>query len=293
MKILVFFLSCFISLHCFASDKQPDKRHLYVEWRHWDSTIVLGELAGRKFKRKILIDCRIQELKSADVSKWLGEAGSEEVLLFFHAMWGQQASFQRKNLSSVEKILDDQPDNGIQTVITFIWHAGGVLYSRNWQRAFEKGEPLERLIGWICLHYTNKVNVLCHSMGTRLFEGALSTAIDHYGPGMSLGTVILFSPDLDAKADDPDFVRLCKSAKEVVVFMHRRDRFLLLSAWSLGRERMGRSGLGDTATVPTSPHISLIDMTDYVKGIQNHTHLNKRWVQQSIREVLTPQKFVQ
>jgi len=31
-------------------------------------------------------------------------------------------------------------------------------------------------------------------------------------------------------------------------------------------------------------------MTDYVKGIQNHTHLNKKWVQQRIREVLKPRK---
>ena len=135
MKILAFLLSCFLSVPCFSSGKQPNKRHLYVEWRHSDNAIVLGELAGRKFKRQTLLACPIKELKSADVSKWLGETGNEEVLLYFHAMWGQQANFQRKCLRSVEEILDNQPDNGIQTVISFIWHAGGMSYTHNWRRA--------------------------------------------------------------------------------------------------------------------------------------------------------------
>lgn len=264
-------------------------RHLFVEWQHWDSAIVLGELTGRKFKREILLTCPIQELKSADVSKWLGEVGHEEVLLFFHAMWGQQASFQRKNLRSLEKILDNQSGDGIQTVISFIWHAGGVSYPRNWQRASEKGEPLGELVSWIGGHYSNKVNVLCHSMGTRFFEGALRTAVERCGNNTLLGAVILFSPDLDAGVDDPDFLRLCQSSEEIVVFMHRRDRLLLLSGWALGRDRLGRSGpKGDTAAFSALSHLLVIDMTDHVQGFQNHTHLNKEWVQKRIREVLKP-----
>ncbi len=204
-------------------------------------------------------------------------------------MWGQQGNFQRKNLRSIEKILDNQPDDGIQTVISFIWHAGGLSYPRNWQRALAKGEYLGELIELISIHYNNKINVLCHSMGTRFFEGALRTTIQPDGESTLLGTVILFSPDLDASVDDPDFQRLCQSAEEVVVFMHRRDRLLKLSAWALGGERLGRSGpKGDSAAFSMLSDLIVIDMTDDVKGFQNHTHLNKKWVQQRIREVLTP-----
>jgi len=282
-------MSVFFSFPGYSSGKQPKMRHLFVEWRHNDSAIVLGMLAGQKFRREILLACPIKELKSADVSKWLGEVGNEEVLLYFHAMWGQQANFQRKNLRSIEKILDSQPDNGIQTVISFIWHAGGMSYPRNWQRAYEKGEPLGELIGLIGMHYCNKVNVLCHSMGSRFFEGTLRSTIGQYGKRTLLDKVILFSPDLDAGVDDPDFLRLCQSAEEVVVFIHRRDRLLKLSGWTLGRERLGRRGpQGDIAAVSTLSHLSVIDMTDHVQGIQNHTHLNKEWVQQRMRELLKP-----
>ena len=93
------------------------------------------------------------------------------------------------------------------------------MYRRNWQRAFEKGEPLGLFLRWICEHYRNKVNVLCHSMGNRLFEGTLRTAIEHNGKGTILRKLILFSPDLDTAVDDTDFIRLCESAEDVLIFM--------------------------------------------------------------------------
>lgn len=287
MRLFLFLLTCFFSFSYPSFGKQPEKRHLFVEWRHWDSTIVLGALEGKKFKQKILVTCAIQELESGDVYKWLGECGNGGVLLYFHAMWGQQATFQRKCLRSVEEILDNQPDTGIQTVISFIWHAGGVAYPLNWRQACEKGEPLGEIIGWIGVHYNDNVNVLCHSMGNRFFEGALRKISHQPAENTFFNTVILFSPDLDADVSDPDFLRLCQSADTVVVFIHRHDRLLMLSDWTLGRERLGRSGpKGDMAAFPAVSNLSVIDMTDHVQGLQNHTHLDKAWVQERMREVL-------
>ena len=165
------------------------------------------------------------------------------------------------------------------------------MYRRNWQRAFEKGEPLGLLVGWICERYGNKVNVLCHSMGNRLFEGAMRTAIEHNRKGTILRKLILFSPDLDTAVDDTDFIRLCKSAEDVMLFMHRNDRLLMLSSWSHGRERLGRGGAhGDLASFCASCHFLVVDMTDHVQGIHNHTHLHRDWVQQRIRVALTTQR---
>jgi hypothetical protein len=258
-----------------------------VQWRHWDGVIVLGELTGRKFKPKILLTRPVHELTSADISKWLGETRHEKVLLYFHAMWGQQANFHRSTLHSIEQILGNQPNDGIQTVISFIWYAGGLVYPHNWQCAFEKGEPLGGLLEQIYAH-ESKVNVLCHSMGSRLFEGTLRSAIEHHEKSFMLGTVVLFSPDLDADVGDRDFLRLCQSAEQVVVFKHRRDRLLDISAWMLGRERLGRSGpQGDIAASITFSHLIVIDMTDNVHGLHNHTHLDKKWVQQRMAQELS------
>jgi esterase/lipase superfamily enzyme len=287
MKTLVFLLFCFFSLSGFCSASQPTKRHLFVQWRHWDGVIVLGELTGRKFKPKILLARPVEELRSADVSKWLGETRHEKVLLYFHAMWGQQGNFHRSTLRSIEQILSNQPNDGIQTVISFIWYAGGLLYPRNWEHAYQKGEPLGGLLELIYAH-ESKVNVLCHSMGSRLFEGTLHSAIEHHQNNFMLGTVLLFSADLDANVNDRDFLLLCQSAEKVVVFKHRRDRLLDISAWMLGRERLGRSGpQGDLAASYAFNRLLVIDMTDYVRGLHNHTHLDKKWVRQRMEEALS------
>jgi esterase/lipase superfamily enzyme len=124
-------------------------------------------------------------------------------------------------------------------------------------------------------------------MGNRFFEGTLRKTPQQPGEDTLFNTLILFSPDLDVTVTDPDFLRLCQSAKEVAVFIHRRDRLLMLSEWALGRERLGRSGpKGDITTFTALTHLSVIDMTDYVGGFQNHTHLDKGWVQERLREVL-------
>lgn len=277
---------CLFGFPQFLSGKHPEKRHLFVEWRHWDSTIVLGALEGRKFKRKTQFACALRELKPADVSNWLGEPGGG-VLLYFHAMWGQQPNFQRKCLRSVEAALRYQPDTGIQTVVSFIWHAGGVIYPLNWQKSSERGEPLASFIHWMAGHYRGRTNILCHSMGNRFFEGTLRKMPLPPDGDTLFNTVILFSPDLDAAADDPDFLRLCQSAQKVVVFVHRHDRLLLLSSWALGRERLGRSGpKGKVANWPEQGRLSVVDMTGRVRGLQNHTHLDKKWVQERMQEVL-------
>lgn len=259
---------------------------MFVEWQHWNNTIVLGKFIGASFKREILLACPIHELKHLHVSNWLGKSENGEVLLWFHAMWAQLSSFHRKSLRSIEKILHTQSDNGIQSVISFIWHAGGILYPHNWQRAFEKGEHLGRIVGLIGMHYNKKVNVLCHSMGSRVFEGTLRITTEHFAKS-TFDTVILFSPDLDDGMEDPDFQRVCQSAEKVVVFIHRRDRFLLLSDWAHRRRRLGRSGpKGNIQSNLMLSQLTVVDMTDHIWGIQNHTHLDKAWAQQRIREAL-------
>lgn len=100
-------------------------------------------------------------------------------------------------------------------------------------------------------------------------------------------TILLMSTVTVSTSGQTDSLGYILLFEDVVIFIHHRDRLLLLSSWALGRERLGRSGLkGDIAAFPQLSHISIIDMTGHVKGIQNHTHLNKVWVQQRIRELL-------
>ncbi|MCC6463183.1 MAG: alpha/beta hydrolase [Saprospiraceae bacterium] len=183
----------------------------------------------------------------------------------------------KKCLRSIERAA--KPDTKISTVIVVIWHAGGVQYVRNWERAAGKGEALGPLLEQIHAHFAGKVEVLCHSMGNQFFAGMLRGVS---GEGLVFPNIILFSPDLDVDAGSPDVGRLILAAGRLTIFIHQHDRILLLSSWCHGRKRLGRSGLEAAPAVS----VDIVDMTGHLRGLQNHTHLDKKWVQAYWRRLL-------
>lgn len=254
--------------------------HLYVEWHHKDSMVELGTYYGKKFKQMPKVVVPIRQLTPETIDLWLGNTVSDSnVLLYFHSMWGQEIHFHRRCLRGFEKITA----GASQTIISFVWHAGGLRYNRNWACAADKGEPLGPLIDRITQVYGDRIDVLCHSMGNRLFEGTLRTiAPENHKEGL-FQSVILFSADLDTPVEDADFELLRKTSGDIAVFVHCRDRILLLSSWLHGRNRLGRSG--PSGNIPAD--ITVFDMTKHARNIQNHTHLNKGWVQDQMKTVLT------
>jgi esterase/lipase superfamily enzyme len=283
-KILIY-----IALPSFLSAQDLAPRQLYVDWDHRAQRIELGSYTGKKFKRSPRIVCKMEQLESEDIAQWLGRPAPESgVLLYFHAMWGQEIHFHRKMLRSLGKICATSADSTApHAVISFIWRSGGILYERNWKRAAGKGEFLGALLTQISAAYKGKADVLCHSMGNRFFEGALRTAPEIPGQAALFETAVLFSADLDASVDDPDFERLRRMDRKTAIFQHRRDKLLLISSWIHGRKRLGRSGPTGTAEVL---NLSATDMTKHARGWINHTHLDKKWVQERVAAALFLQR---
>ncbi len=112
--------------------------YLFVEWRHWNNTIVLGHFSKNKQKRIAENTFLAGELNETIINNWLKNA-DDGALFAFHCMWGQQPWFHRKKyLSSFAEILAPGKNQKIKTVISFIWHAGGVFYKKNWIRLLQK-----------------------------------------------------------------------------------------------------------------------------------------------------------
>jgi hypothetical protein len=262
---------------CLAATKTSDtltKRFLFAEWRHKDSTIVLGRFSPSGKHRIAQFTMPLALLQKSDVEKWLGH-DRNGALLMLHCMWGQQEGFHlKKYLRSVDVILQNQPPGGIDTEISIVWHAGGPGYTRNWKRALAKGEPLAKLVGWMSEHYNGNFHALCHSMGARLFEGVVK-ALPAEQPAFK--TITFFSADISNNTSEAEFVRCQQVAGKLYVYLHQRDRFLLLSGWMRGGHRLGR-------TMPTINNCTVIDMTAHISGLQNHTHIDKLWVQLRLRE---------
>ncbi|MCK6693121.1 MAG: alpha/beta hydrolase, partial [Thermoanaerobaculia bacterium] len=177
----------------------PAQRFLFLEWKHDERLIILGEMHGAAFKKLELCAKTIETLLPSDLDMWLEQEQNGRALLFFHAMWGQERRFMRKTLKNINNGI--VPDTGFTTVITFIWHAGGIFYTQNWRKAAEKGEPLAPILSQINARFNGRVCVLCHSMGNRFFEGALRS---YAAQDFNFQKAILFSPDLHNESNDPD-----------------------------------------------------------------------------------------
>lgn len=253
-------------------------RRLYVDWHHRSNQIELGEYKDAKLRRRCQVRCPIEQLTEADLARWLGHPLPDaEALLYFHCLWGQQIHFHRKSLRSLGKVWPGRGDSS--AIISFVWHAGSPSYKRAWRHAAGKGEPLGPLATKIGRAYGGKVDVLCHSMGNRLFEGVVRKAGSPASDTL-FRRAVLFSADLDAKTMDPDLRRLRGAVRSVAVFQHRRDLLLLFSSWIHRCPRLGRSGpLG----VPEYRNMEVFDMSAHTRGLVNHTHLDKKWVQAQIR----------
>ena len=258
--------------------------YLFIEWRHWNNTVVLGRFSENKLKRIEETVCLLKDLDQQMLNKWLQDS-TRAALFSFHCMWGQQPWFHRlKYLSSFTKVLSTAGQSNIRTVISFIWHAGGINYKKNWNKAAGKGELLGELLAVINQYYKFKTYVFCHSMGSRFFEGILKTLPEQ---SSAFKAVILFSADLPAEINLPEFKRIQIVADTIIVFKHQKDKLLLISSLIFKGKRLGRSGPSPLNEIKK---MTVFDMTENVRGFQNHAHVNKKWPQKILIDFFNAHK---
>ncbi|RXK59154.1 alpha/beta hydrolase [Lacibacter luteus] len=267
--LLILATNFFFMAHAKDVEAKSKINFLFVEWRDKENLLLFGHFIDQS-KKVVEIRSSPEELNDLQLQKWL--KGDNAVLLF-HCMWGQQSFFHKvKYLKTFNEIFSPSAGKNY-TVISFLWHAGGLNYKQNWEQSFTKGSKLASVVQKINHYYAGNTSVLCHSMGARFFEGVLAGNI----AGPKFREVILFSSDISANTTDPDFVTITKSAKQVCVFKHQKDKMLLFSSLIHGNKRIGRTGLE-----AKQDGITVYDMTDHIHGFQNHAHINRRWVKEQL-----------
>lgn len=259
-----------------ATSTEKNITYLFIEWRHWNNTVVLGHFSSNRLKRIEEVVCDVDQLNEVMLRKWL--KNPEQAALFsFHCMWGQQPWFHGlKYLTPFSEVLSTAEQSNIRTVISFIWHAGGFNYKKNWNSAFEKGSAIGKSLAAINQYYNRNSFIFCHSMGSRFFEGALHSMSTDKN---LFKAVILFSADLPADIHQQEFRNIINSTDTVLLFKHQKDKPLLLSSKIFKCKRLGRSG---PFPLTEANKIMIYDMTGYVKGLQHHAHINKRWPKEKL-----------
>jgi hypothetical protein len=260
-----------------AKGKQTERKNkvefLFIEWKDKEGQLLLGHYES-KSKKIIDIACSPETLTGAQLQSWLK---GDKAILLFHCMWGQQSWFHKvKYLNTFDELFESSISNDV-VVISFLWHAGGINYKSNWNKSFDKGANLSGVLQKINQFYAGNTSVLCHSMGSRFFEGAVNDST--ISPVFQ--EVILFSSDISSSTADKAFMSIVKSAKQVRIFKHRKDKMLLLSSQIHGNKRIGRTG-----PEPGGANITVYDMTDHIRGFPNHAHINRRWAKEQLKKLL-------
>ena len=285
-KVTLLMLCLAFTLKTIASDssssnEQTAGRNLFIEWKSKDSTIILGYFNKNRLKRIPAYRCKLKDLTQVNIEKWLGETDDGSALLLFHCMWGQQATFHKKKyLIPLKESFDDSLSPGPQTEISFIWHAGGLNYLKNYEEASIKGEALTQVVSWISKHYNNKIHAFCHSMGSRFFEGVVRNRNESIN--FLFENIILFSADISNDVDDPDFLQCLGSSKNIYVYMHSKDKLLWVSSILNREQRLGRSGPNNTQPIDK---LYVVDITGHAGGFINHTHTTNAWVKSNLRSI--------
>jgi esterase/lipase superfamily enzyme len=261
------------SMLAFSKTKKQAMRHLYIEWKGQEQSIILGSFASNDKTRIPYLAKNIKDITESDIENWLGQHNQSATLLF-HAMWGQQKSFHKNFIRSIDKAIDVASSEK-HDIISFLWHAGGVMYRSNWNSAFSKGEPLAPVLTWVARHYTRNVDVFCHSMGNRFFEGIVS----NMEASKYFRSLTFFSADIGNASTDLAFQKCLQTAHASYVYIHKKDRLLLASDFLHGECRLGRTG-----PLPASSTVTVVDMTKMTNSFSNHSNFSKKWVTEKLHE---------
>lgn len=224
-----------------------------------DSAVNIGEYVGKTFDEKEIGKFYLETFNTTEILTALNlETEDENVLFYFHSMWGGVKPYHKNSL----KILNSEL-NRIDKIISVIWHAKSLRYKTNWKNSTNPGRVISPMIDSIILNTKNKNFVLCHSMGNRVFEGVVS---GFSGNIRRFETVILAGADLDVDVFEDGFSMLPNYSDKVVIYVNDKDRLLKTSRFLHKRERLGLSAGQQNEELSKIGNLEMVDVTHSSSG---------------------------
>lgn len=289
MKTATLVFCLLISLALLAQGQRPVSQYIL----DWSPQLGQVTLTSRDAPQRAAQVFDVQNLDRQLFASALDVPPNAKALLYIHCWLGETRFFHRRSMGWLTHALQASPDTAPVVLIALRWPSGKRGYRHSANLAGEKGAnlaPLLRALGEV--FPDGRLDVFCHSMGNRLFQGMLAALEPRplfpsplgEGPGVrppALGHVVLFSPDVDADVFCTDFEKLAAASQSRHLYTHRRDRALWISQKQLHRPRLGRSG---PSALPDSMVLDITDMS-HLRSLSNHTHFSKKVVQQDLGRV--------
>lgn len=266
MKIVAKFLFLILFFLPLILKSQPN--NFYLDFKN--NELEIGQYIGKNFKKKKLKKYDNPTENISEIKDLLLKNGAENVLYYFHCLYGSVRIFHKNSLKQLNQ------NNDSTTIITIEWHAKHAKYVKNWEQSIQQGEALQPLLLELWTAPEKNNNVLCHSMGHRIFAGTVKGL---QNDKIQFKTVLFAGSDLDVNAFENDLKILPKISNEIVVYVHRNDRLLKASAKRHERKRLGLNGMEADDFLNEINNLERIDVT-YFGGksgflATNHSYFKK------------------
>lgn len=217
------------------------------------NSIKIGQYAGKNFKKKPLKEYPYQSVNIAEIKQLLFENNEESVLYYFHCLYGGVRSFHKNSLKRLNQ------ENETHKIISVVWHANYLAYEKNWEESIEQPQCLESLFFEFWSTADKNNSVLGHSMGHRIFAGLIKEIDNEL---VRFDKVIFAASDLDGDVFENNLKNLPTMSEKIVIYVHRKDRLLKISAKKHSRKRLGLHALENDVFLLEIDNLERIDVTN-------------------------------
>lgn len=263
-KNLVIFFILFI----FSQIGQSANEHFYLEIKK--KTVEIGTFSEKKMKREALASFPRKEIDVEKVSQIIGSRNEENVLFYFHAMWGGMKRTHKKSLKHLNKL------EGFDKIISIIWHTDGPTYKASWRKSIHQGENIGQVIQVLTNDQKSNYSVLCHSMGHRIFQGHVQWIDD---PSPRFQTILFAAADLDVHVFSNGLHQLSEMSQKIIIMVHEKDRILKISKMLHRRDRLGLHATRHLDKLGKIENLEILNVTKLKKAgsisISNHLYFKK------------------
>ncbi|MFK8040860.1 alpha/beta hydrolase [Congregibacter sp.] len=218
----------------------------------------------------------VSALSISDALRGLDAQASHDILIYIH---GYNTDLRR---ACRDAAVVAYRTGFVGRVLLLSWPASraGVTYRRDERRLAESMpailgtlEELGRQFGY------QNINIVAHSMGSRLVLGGIPASVDN----QQFSKLILVAADIDKEAFVAALPKLRQRVKNIALLVSESDRLLLLSQTLNFGERLGQ------ADDFLAPGVDVVDVSEFEDlGFSGHLyHLESDRVADALRAILS------
>lgn len=199
------------------------------------------------------LNMKVGEINYDKINTYLNIKKNDRVLLYFHCLYGGVNVYHKNTVKKLKQL------EGLDKVISLIWHTDGVNYLNSWNEASKTSELYKPILNQLLENSEITKYVLCHSMGHRIFEGLVK---DYTDSEIKIKSIFFTGTDLEMDVFENSLHSLPSLTDRLVLYVHKNDRLLKKSRKSHNNKRLGIDGLITSPYLNSISNLERIDVTN-------------------------------